>query len=71
MVYCEIIMILADADVSANPNTFNFWTAEYEYIKKNGIRIHFFKIEGIHESNYFQTPYSSVPHIFGLESEYI
>ncbi len=23
---------LADVDISTNPYTFNFWTAEYEYI---------------------------------------
>ncbi len=50
---------LADVDISPNPNPFNFWTAESEYIKKTGIRTHFFKIEGIHES------------IYGLESECI
>ncbi len=63
------VTCLADVDVSPNLNTFNFWTAEYEYIKKTGIRIHFFKIEGIHESNYLfgQNPYES---IYGLESEY-
>ncbi len=40
---------LADVDISLNPNTFNFWISESEYIKKKtGIRIHFFfKIEGI------------------------
>ena len=32
--------ILADVDISPNPNTFNFWTSESEYIKKTGIRIH-------------------------------
>ncbi len=26
--------ILADVDISPNPNPFNFWTAESEYIKK-------------------------------------
>ncbi len=30
-------MFLAVVDVSSNPNPFNFWTAEYEYIKKTGI----------------------------------
>ncbi len=25
--------LLADVDISPNPNPFNFWTAEYEYIK--------------------------------------
>ena len=34
---------LADVDISPNPNTFNFWTSESEYIKKTGIRIHFFQ----------------------------
>ncbi len=33
---------LADVDIFPNPNTFNFCTAEYEYIKKTEIRIHFF-----------------------------
>ncbi len=49
------VVILADVDISPNPDPFNFWTSESEYIKKTGIRIHFFKIEGIRESNYFQT----------------
>ena len=48
--------ILADIDISMNPNTLNLWTFKYEYIKKTGTRIHFlFKIEEIRESNYFQT----------------
>ncbi len=34
--------ILADVDISLNPDPFNFWTSESEYIKKTGIRIHFF-----------------------------
>ena len=29
-----------DVDISPNTITFNFWTAEYEYIKKTVIRIH-------------------------------
>ena len=44
------LLCLADVDISRNPNPFNFCTSESEYIKKTGIRIHFFfKIEGIHE----------------------
>ncbi len=35
---------LADVDISPNPDPFNFWTSESEYIKKTGIRIHFFQI---------------------------
>ncbi len=30
---------MADVDISPNLNTFNFLTAEYEYIKKTGILI--------------------------------
>ncbi len=33
---------LADVDISLNPNTSNFWTAEYECITKTGTQIHFF-----------------------------
>ena len=33
------LFILADVDISPNPNPFNLRTAEYEYIKKTGIRI--------------------------------
>ncbi len=33
---------LSDVDISPNPNPFNFWTVEYEHIKKIGIRLHFF-----------------------------
>ncbi len=59
------ITVLADVVISPNPNTFNFWPAKYEYIKKTGVRIHFFfKIEGIRESNYYES-------IYDLESEYI
>ncbi len=57
-------ILLADVDISKNPNPFHFWTAEYEYIKKTGIRIHFFKIEGIRESNYFQAQKSENTIIF-------
>ncbi len=73
----DLATFLADVDISPNPNPFNFWTSESEYIKKTGIRIHFFfKIEGIRESNcdmlrihlFGQNPYES---IYGLESEYI
>ncbi len=38
-----LIIILADVDISPNPNPFNFCTTESEYIKKTGIRIHFFQ----------------------------
>ncbi len=34
--------VLADVDISPNPNSFNFWTFESEYVKITGIRIHFF-----------------------------
>ncbi len=42
--------MLADVDISPNPNTLK--KLESEYI--------FFKIEGIHESNYFQTQKSAI-----------
>ncbi len=29
-----VFYVLADVDISKNPNTSNFWAAEYEYIKK-------------------------------------
>ena len=59
--------VLADVDISPNPNTFNFWTAEYEYIKKTGIRIDFFfKIEGIREFIWSESIW-----IHLSESEYI
>ncbi len=38
------LFLARDIDISPNPNPFNFWTAESEYIKKTEIRIHFFKI---------------------------
>ena len=48
--------MLADVDISKNPNTFNFWASEYEYIKKKlEYEYILFKIEGIREFNYFQT----------------
>ena len=37
------ILWLAYVDISPNPDPFNFWTSESEYIKKTGIRIHFFQ----------------------------
>ncbi len=37
------IYILADVDISPNPNPFDFSTSESEYIKKTGIRIHFYQ----------------------------
>ncbi len=37
---------MADVDISMNLNTFNFWTAEYEYIKKTEKRIHFVRKGG-------------------------
>ena len=62
---------LADADISPNPDPFNFWISESGYIKKTGI-----KIEGILElfpdmlriHLFGQNPYE---YIHGLESEYI
>ena len=34
-------VVLADVNISRNPNTFNCWTAEYVYIKKMYlVRIH-------------------------------
>ncbi len=81
VVWCDYLvapLVLADVDISPNPNTFNFWTSESEYIEKLGSEyIFFFKIEGIRESwncdmlrihLYGQNPYES---IYGLESEYI
>ncbi len=62
---------LADVDISPNPNPFNFWTSEYEYIKKTGIWIHFFQNRRnpwIQLGSVGQNPYES---IYGLESEYI
>ncbi len=46
----HIYIGLADVDISPNPNPFKFCTSESEFIKKTGIRIHFFKIEGILEA---------------------
>ncbi len=46
--------LLANVDISTNPNPFNFLTAESEYIKKLEYEYIIFKIDGIHESNYFQ-----------------
>ena len=65
-----IFNFLADVDISPNPNTFNFWTAESEYIKKKtGIRIHFFQSwRNLWIQLFGQNPYES---IYGFESEYI
>ena len=73
--------MLADVDISPNPNNFNFWTTESEYIKRTGIRIFFFSklkesvnpIISRHNNPriqlFGQNPYES---IYGLlESEYI
>ncbi len=56
--------LLADVDISPNPDPFNFWTSESEYIKKTGIRIHLCQNLVMHGQN----PHES---IYGLESEYI
>ncbi len=59
---------LADVDISPNPNPFTFCTSESEYIKKTGIRIHFFQNRRNPWIQLFgQNPYES---IYGLESEY-
>ena len=75
---CYLYFIsLAHVNISPNPNIFNFWTSESEYIKKLESEYIFFKIEGIRESwncdmmrihLFGQNPYES---IYGLESEYI
>ena len=59
---------LADVDISLNPNPFNVWTSEYEYIKKLESEYIFLYIEGIRESIYgLESEYISV---FAIESEY-
>ena len=45
---------MANVDICTNPNPFNFLTVESKYIKKLEYQYIIFKIEGIHESNYFQ-----------------
>ncbi len=61
---------MADVDISPNPDPFNFWTSESEYImiKNWNLNTFFFKIKGIREHLFGQNPYES---IYGLESEYI
>ncbi len=60
---------MADVDISPNPNPFNFWTSESEYIKKTGIWIHLsWNCDMLRIHLFGQNPYES---IYRLESEYI
>ena len=53
--------VFAEVDISLNPNTLNFWTAEYEYIKK-------LEYKYIYESIYsLESEYIS---FFAIEYEY-
>ena len=65
------IITLADVDISPNPNTFNFWTPESEYIKKKQESEYIFSKlkESLNPiSSRHKNPHES---IYGLESEYI
>ncbi len=58
----------ADVDISPNPNPFNFWTAESEYIKKLESEYLFFSKLKESVNPIGQNSNES---IYGLESEYI
>ena len=64
---------MADVDISPSPNTFNFLTAKYEYIKKLEYKYIFQNwrnlwIQLFPDTKFCQNPYES---IYDLESEYI